>query len=112
VGCNACRAAADGSIRTVICVPLDNATARIYRRTDSGTLIGLLPELRRLAKAALKERDRVENGAGEVDAQYAADLAAYAAATLEREAWIRTELKDRLLLPVWPGEDRAFENDG
>jgi hypothetical protein len=97
-------------IRTVISVPLDSGTARIYRRTDSGTLIGLLPELRRLAKAALKERDRVETAAGDVDAQYVADLAAYAAATLEREAWIRTELKERLLLPVWPGESGAFDN--
>lgn len=91
---------------------LDDVTKRVYRRTDSGTLVGLLAELRRLAKAALKERDRVEETTGDVDAKYAADLAAYAAATLQREAWIRTELKQRLLLPVWPGEGEITEDDG
>src|SRR5664279_2662748 len=41
-------------------VALDEATKRIYRRTDSATLVGLLPELRRLNKGAQKERERLD----------------------------------------------------
>jgi len=36
-------------------VTLDDATKQVYRRTDSATLLGLLPELRRLAKRTQKE---------------------------------------------------------
>lgn len=36
-------------------MPLDDATKQVYRRTDSATLLGLLPELRRLGKRTQKE---------------------------------------------------------
>ncbi len=45
------------------------------------------------------------------DCKYAADLAAYAAATLERDTWIRNELKRRDLLPLWPGEREHLLDD-
>lgn len=88
----------------------------MYRRTDSATLLALLPELRRLAKAAQKERERVmtESADGEIDAddgKYAADLAAFAAAALARDGWIRDELKRRELLPLWPGEREHLFDD-
>lgn len=93
---------------------LDEATKHIYRRTDSATLISLLPELRRLSKAAQKEHERVQLGqpddAGD-DARFAADLAAFAAATIDRESWIRNELKRRGLLPLWPGEEEHLLDD-
>jgi hypothetical protein len=98
---------------------LDEATKRVYRRTDSATLLAVLPELRRLAKAAQKERERVlsdppdptrpEHSAD--DGRFAADLAAYAAAALERDSWIRNELKRRDLLPLWPGEGEQLFDD-
>lgn len=41
-------------------VTLDNATRQVYRRTDSATLLALLPELRRLSKRTQKEMTVVE----------------------------------------------------
>ena len=41
-------------------VPIDEAAKYAYRRADSATLLGLLPELRRLGKAAQKEHERIE----------------------------------------------------
>ncbi len=104
------------TVRIVWLVALDETTKRVYRRTDSATLLGLLPELRRLGKAAQKERERVlaepaESERGDHDGKYAADLAAYAAATLERDGWIRSELKRRDLLPLWPGEREHLLDD-
>ena len=105
-----CRSVLSGS------VALDEATKRVYRRTDSATLLGLLPELRRLGKAAQKEGERILAHPPDVetdsdDGKYAADLAAYAAATLERDSWIRDELKRRDLLPLWPGEREHLLDD-
>ncbi len=95
---------------------VDEATKRVYRRTDSATLLALLPELRRLAKAAQKERERVgadfDPEAGADDGKFAADLAAFAAAALERDSWIRDELKRRELLPLWPGEREHLFDEG
>ena len=93
---------------------LDDATRQIYRRTDSATLLGLLPELRRLTKAAQKEHERVAREPSEnvqEDEKFAADLAAYVAVTLERDLWIRNELKRRGLLPTWPGEESTLQLD-
>jgi len=105
-------------------VALDEATKRIYRRTDSATLVGLLPELRRLNKGAQKEQERLDranvgNGDGEesgspvtgFDEQFSADLGAYVTAANDREAWIRAELKRRGLLPLWPGEQEHLDDD-
>jgi hypothetical protein len=98
----------------VCAVALDLATKHLYRRTDSATLIGLLPELRRLGKAAQKERERVvgehpdDNDGNE---KFSADLAAYAAMTVDREVWIRNELKRRGLLPLWPGGEEHLQDD-
>ena len=93
---------------------LDDATKRVYRRTESATLISLLPELRRLSKAAQKEHERVQAGQPDDvgdDARFAADLASYAASTIDRETWIRNELKRRGLLPLWPGEEEHLLDD-
>ena len=105
-------------------VALDEATKRIYRRTDSATLVGLLPELRRLNKGAQKERERLDrttaaNGDGHesdspvtgFDEQFSADLGAYVTAANDREVWIRAELKRRGLLPLWPGEQEHLDDD-
>ncbi len=97
-------------------VALDEATKRVYRRTDSATLLAVLPELRRLAKAAQKERERVLSDPPDPehtadDGRFAADLAAYVAAALERDSWIRNELKRRDLLPLWPGEGEQLFDD-
>lgn len=101
-------------IGIVLLVALDEATKRVYRRTDSATLLSLLPELRRLGKAVQKEHERVlldqPDNAGE-DERFAADLAAYATATMDRESWIRGELKRRNLLPLWPGEEEHLLDD-
>jgi hypothetical protein len=106
-------------------VALDEATKRIYRRTDSATLVGLLPELRRLTKGAQKERERLDraqdgNGEGDdsgspvngFDEKFSADLGAYVTSANDRELWIRTELKRRGLLPLWPGEQEHLDDDG
>ena len=109
---------------------LDEATKRVYRRTDSATLVALLPELRRLHKGAQKERERIDrartvegdgagDGAGDAggppnspfDEKFSADLGAYVTAATEREMWIRNELKRRGLLPLWPGEDEHLDDD-
>jgi hypothetical protein len=105
-------------------VALDEATKRIYRRTDSATLVALLPELRRLNKGAQKERERLDRTritGGEVDPggdpdigfdeKFSADLGAYVTAASERETWIRNELKRRGLLPLWPGEQEHLDDD-
>lgn len=93
---------------------LDAATRKVYRRTDSATLAALLPELRRLSKAAQKERERVGRELpeqSEDDDKFSADLAAYEAVVTEREIWIRNELKRRGLLPLWPGEETHLDDD-
>ena len=103
---------------------LDEETKRTYRRTDSATLVGLLPELRRLNKGAQKERERLDRardakGEGEdsgspvteFDEQFSADLGAYVTAANDRELWIRGELKRRGLLPLWPGEQEHLDDD-
>ncbi len=93
---------------------LDEETKRIYRRTDSATLLALLPELRRLSKAAQKEQERVERGQSETpgdEGKFAADLAVYLTIAIERESWIRNELKRRGLLPLWPGEEAHLDED-
>ena len=94
---------------------LDEPTKQIYRRTDSATLIGLLPELRRLNKGAQKERERLGDQLARddihADEKLLADLAVYVAAATERELWIRTELKRRGLLPLWPGEELHLDDD-
>lgn len=107
-------------------VALDEATKRVYRRTDSATLVALLPELRRLHKGAQKERERIDrartvegDGAGDAggppnspfDEKFSADLGAYVTAATEREMWIRNELKRRGLLPLWPGEEEHLDDD-
>jgi hypothetical protein len=96
-------------------VGLDEPTKQIYRRTDSATLIGLLQELRRLNKGAQKERERLgeqlPHGETEVHDKLLADFAVYVATTTEREIWIRTELKRRGLLPLWPGEEHHLDDD-
>jgi len=95
-------------------VALDDDTKRIYRRTDSATLLALLPELRRLSKAAQKEQDRVNRGNAEEpgdEEKFAADLAVYLTIAIDRETWIRNELKRRGLLPLWPGEELHLDED-
>jgi hypothetical protein len=95
-------------------VAIDEVTRHIYRRADSATLIGLLPELRRLGKAAQKEHERIslEHPADSDDAErFAADLAAYVAMTADRDLWIRNELKRRGLLPLWPGGEEHLHDD-
>lgn len=99
-----------GSV-TCAFMALDEATRLVYRGTDSAALLGLLPELRRLVKAAQKERERVLVDQPDDDGRFAADLASYAATASEREAWIRTELKRRGLLPLWPGEENHVSRD-
>lgn len=98
---------------------LDDATRQVYRRTDSATLLALLPELRRLLKRTQKELDVVEqsttasteqSGDGDQEA-FAAQLFAYSSAVEERERWIRDELKRRGLIPLWPGEQRYLADD-
>ena len=93
---------------------LDAATKRVYSRTDSATLVALLPELRRLTKAAQKERERVGRDNPDrsaADEKFSADLAAYEAVATERELWIRNELKRRGLLPLWPDEQDHLDDD-
>lgn len=96
-------------------VGLDEPTKQIYRRTDSAALIGLLQELRRLNKGAQKERERIEDQSAHdgsnTDEKLLADLAVYVSAASERELWIRTELKRRGLLPLWPGEEQHLDDD-
>ncbi len=104
-------------------VALDEPTKRVYRRTDSATLVALLPELRRLNKGAQKERERLDRslevaGNGDsaspeagFDEKFSADLGAYVTAASERETWIRNELKRRGLLPLWPGEELHLDED-
>ena len=109
-------------------VALNEATKKIYRRTDSATLVALLPELRRLNKAAQKERERLDRERADndvdgsnahdgiphdtsVDEKFHADLGAYVAVAIEREMWIRNELKRRGLLPLWPGEEEHLDDD-
>lgn len=87
-------------------VTLDDSTRQIYRRTDSASLLALLPELRRLSKRTQKEMgigDDGSNGAS-LDEGFAEQLVAYSVALEERERWIRDELKRRGLIPLWPGE--------
>jgi len=96
-------------------VTLDPATRSIYRRTDSAALLSLLPEIRRLLKAAQKERERLEQPeppGSDDDDKLAADLHVYIAAATMRELWIRDELKRRGLLPLWPGEEEHLSDDG
>jgi len=95
-------------------MPIDEAAKYAYRRADSATLLGLLPELRRLGKAAQKEHERIErehpaDPGG--DEKFIADLAAYATMTTERDLWIRNELKRRGLLPLWPGGEEHLQDD-
>lgn len=93
---------------------LDPATRSVYRRTDSATLLSLLPEIRRLLKTAQKERERIEQSqpAESVDDEkLAADLHVYIVAATARELWIRDELKRRGLLPLWPGEEQHLNGD-
>ena len=92
---------------------LDNATKLIYRRTDSAALISLLPEIRRVLKAAQKEGERLAHQPAP-DAEndrLVADLTGYITALSERERWIRNELKRRGLLPLWPGEEAHLDED-
>jgi len=96
-------------------VGLDEPTKRLYRRTDSATLIALLPELRRLNKGAQKEQERLRaqspHDDNSEDEKMLADLAVYVGAGTEREIWIRNELKRRGLLPLWPGEETLLDDD-
>jgi hypothetical protein len=95
-------------------VSIDEAAKYVYRRADSATLLGLLPELRRLGKAAQKEHERIEREhPDDIDGneKFTADLAAYVTMTTERDLWIRNELKRRGLLPLWPGgEDHLLDD--
>jgi len=95
-------------------VAIDEAAKYAYRRADSATLLALLPELRRLGKAAQKEQERLErdqsDDIGDIE-KFTADLAAYVVITTERDLWIRNELKRRGLLPLWPaGEDHLLDD--
>jgi hypothetical protein len=95
-------------------VPIEEAAKHAYRRADSATLLGLLPELRRLGKAAQKEYERIEREPSDETAgndKFAADLAAYVTMTTERDLWIRNELKRRGLLPLWPGGEEHLLDD-
>lgn len=95
-------------------VAIDETTKQIYRRADSASLIGLLPELRRLGKAAQKEHERItldHPADSDDDERFAADLAAYMAMTADRDLWIRNELKRRGLLPLWPGGEEHLHDD-
>jgi len=95
-------------------MPIDEAAKYAYRRADSATLLGLLPELRRLGKAAQKEHERVEREQpDDIDEneKFVADLAAYVTMTTERDLWIRNELKRRGLLPLWPGGEEHLQDD-
>ncbi len=95
-------------------MPIDEAAKYAYRRADSATLLGLLPELRRLGKAAQKEHERIERELSEdigAHEKFAADLAAYVTMTTERDLWIRNELKRRGLLPLWPGGEEHLLDD-
>jgi hypothetical protein len=95
-------------------VSIDEAAKYVYRRADSATLLGLLPELRRLGQAAQKEHERIEREhPDDIDGneKFTADLAAYVTMTTERDLWIRNELKRRGLLPLWPGgEDHLLDD--
>ena len=93
---------------------LDPDTRSAYRRADSATLLSLLPEIRRVLKAAQKEHDRVEHERqpdSDADGTLIADLQVYIATAAERESWIRDELKRRHLLPLWPGEEQHLTAD-
>ena len=93
---------------------LDPGTRSAYRRADSAALLSLLPEIRRLVKAAQKEHERVEQERQQDsadDEKLAADLQVYIAGAAERESWIRDELKRRFLLPMWPGEEQHLTAD-
>lgn len=95
-------------------MPIDEAAKYAYRRADSATLLGLLPELRRLGKAAQKEHERIERELSEdvgAHEKFAADLVAYVTMTTERDLWIRNELKRRGLLPLWPGGEEHLLDD-
>ena len=95
-------------------MPIDEAAKYAYRRADSATLLGLLPELRRLGKAAQKEHERIEREQSEdiiANEKFTADLAAYVTMTTERDLWIRNELKRRGLLPLWPGGEEHLQDD-
>jgi hypothetical protein len=95
-------------------MPIDEAAKYAYRRSDSATLLGLLPELRRLGKAAQKEHERIERELSEeigANEKFAADLTAYVTMTTERDLWIRNELKRRGLLPLWPGGEEHLLDD-
>jgi hypothetical protein len=84
-------------------VAIDEVPRHIYRRADSATLIGLLPELRRISLEHPADSDDAE--------RFAADLAAYVAMTADRDLWIRNELKRRGLLPLWPGGEEHLHDD-
>ncbi len=95
-------------------MPIDEAAKYAYRRADSATLLGLLPELRRLGKAAQKEHERIEREPSDEiggNEKFTADLAAYVTMTTERDLWIRNELKRRGLLPLWPGGEEHLLDD-
>ncbi len=107
---------------------LDDAVKHTYRRADSATLLGLLPELRRLSKRTQKELEQVESPLplGSVDGvdvdppltsghssdpDFAGRLLSYSADVLARERWVRDELKRRGLIPLWPGEQGYLDED-
>ena len=110
-------------------VTLDDETKHTYRRTDSAALLGLLPELRRLSKRTQKEIEQVElslrdnSDAGETggaatrrqgsphDDEFVAHLFGYSKMLLDRERWVRDELKRRGLIPLWPGEQAYLDED-
>ena len=112
-------------------VTLDDETKHTFRRADSAALLGLLPELRRLSKRTQKEieqvelslRDDRESDAGETggaatrrqgsphDDEFVAHLFGYSKMLLDRERWVRDELKRRGLIPLWPGEQAYLDED-
>jgi len=113
-------------------VALDDATKRAYRRADSATLLALLPELRRLIKRTHKELEQVlpageagtdddppmlpdvagtGDGNGDGDGEFTVQLLGYSKAVIDRERWVREELKRRGLIPLWPGEQSYLEED-
>ena len=114
-------------------VTLDDETKHTYRRADSATLLGLLPELRRLSKRTQKEIEQVElslrddrtSDAAETggaaihpgrqgsphEDEFVAHLFGYSKMLVERERWVRDELKRRGLIPLWPGEQAYLDED-
>jgi hypothetical protein len=108
---------------------LDESTKHTYRRADSATLLALLPELRRLGKRTQKEIEQVEvsrtvneecadigdGHAAEIglpdDGEFVGHLFSYAKAVIDRERWVRDELKRRGLIPLWPGEQAYLDRD-